>query len=193
MSGAPMPQGERRRRRLLLAAAALWGFAEATVFFLVPDVLLSAIALRRRRFAFVACLAAVAGALPGGALMYAWGRDRPAEARAFLDRVPAISAARIGEVNGELAAHGLPALVAGQARGTPYKIYAVESGARGLPLARFLAVSAPARWARFALVTLLAGWLAKRFAAGAPARTPYAWWLGAWAGFYTLYFWLIRG
>ena len=33
----------------LSVAALLWGFAEATLFFIVPDVLLSAIAVRRGR------------------------------------------------------------------------------------------------------------------------------------------------
>jgi hypothetical protein len=34
------------------ALAVLWGFAEATVFFIVPDVQLSWLALRSRRTAF---------------------------------------------------------------------------------------------------------------------------------------------
>lgn len=44
-------------------AALLWGFAEATLFFLVPDVLLIWIAVQRtRREALVACAFALGGA-----------------------------------------------------------------------------------------------------------------------------------
>jgi membrane protein YqaA with SNARE-associated domain len=54
----------------LMAAAALWGFAEATLFFIVPDVLLSIIAVRRgRRPAWIAMAWTIAGAIAGGALM----------------------------------------------------------------------------------------------------------------------------
>ena len=45
--------------------AAVWGFAEATLFFIVPDVLLSWIALHAPRKALVACLWAVVGAPSG--------------------------------------------------------------------------------------------------------------------------------
>jgi membrane protein YqaA with SNARE-associated domain len=185
------PAGDRRERRiraLLLAGAGLWGFAEATLFFLVPDVLLSAIALRRPRLAWIACLVAVAGALPGGALMDRWGeRDAPAARRA-LDRLPAISTAMIERVGRELEVSGAAALFVGPTRGTPYKIYAVESGARAMPLGRFLAVSVPARLLRFALVTALAAFCARRlFPRASPARL-YAICLVAWTGFYSLYF-----
>ena len=40
--------------------AALWGFSEATLFFIVPDVFLTVIVLRDRRAALLCCGAAVA-------------------------------------------------------------------------------------------------------------------------------------
>jgi len=43
--------------------AALWGLAEATLFFIVPDVFLSLVALRDRRAALVACGWAIPGHL----------------------------------------------------------------------------------------------------------------------------------
>ena len=48
------------------AIASLWGFAEATVFFIVPDVLLSWLALRSPKSGLIACLFALLGALIGG-------------------------------------------------------------------------------------------------------------------------------
>ena len=189
----PSERRERSIRAILLAGAALWGFAEATVFFLVPDVLLSAIALRRKRLAYFACLVAVAGALPGGGAMYAWGERDAAGARRFLDRLPAISARMIERVGREVEGSGALSLFVGPTRGTPYKIYAVESGARSLPLAPFLAVSVPARLIRFALVVALAAFCARRLFPGAPPARLYAAWLVAWTAFYGLYFALMPG
>lgn len=51
---------------LLVLASAFWGFAEATLFFVVPDVLLSAIALRDQLTAVRASFAAVLAAMIGG-------------------------------------------------------------------------------------------------------------------------------
>src|SRR4051812_21124803 len=68
-----------------------WGIAEASFFFIVPDVLLTLIACRALKPALKATLAALAGALIGGVLMYALGMRSPDEATAFLDYVPAIN------------------------------------------------------------------------------------------------------
>ena len=68
------------------AAAFAWGFAEATLFFVVPDVWLTLIAVRRGlRPALVACGWALAGALAGGLAMYAWGAFDTATAREALE------------------------------------------------------------------------------------------------------------
>jgi membrane protein YqaA with SNARE-associated domain len=57
--------------RIILASFA-WGLAESTFFFFVPDVVLTFSALRNYRMALRAAVAALAGALIGGTLMYAW-------------------------------------------------------------------------------------------------------------------------
>lgn len=137
------------------AAAFLWGLAEATLFFIVPDLLVSAVALERLRAALVACAWATAGALAGGVLMYAWGALAPAEAWSALDRVPGIGPAMQEGVRAALAEHGLAALFLGPLTGTPYKLYAVAAGQQGLSLAAFLLVSVPARALRFVLLALL--------------------------------------
>ena len=48
---------------LLRVAVAVWGFAEATLFFIVPDVLLSYVALKNLRAALLTCFIATGGAL----------------------------------------------------------------------------------------------------------------------------------
>jgi membrane protein YqaA with SNARE-associated domain len=169
-------------------SAALWGFAEATLFFFVPDVYLSRIALFDLRGALRACLWALAGAVAGGALMFAWGRADAGGAERALDRVPAISAAAIQEVGRSIRERGAVAVFLGPLTGTPYKIYAVESAPAGLSLARFLAVSVPARLLRFVLVTLLfAGMARGPLRRWPPAKLALAH-TAAWGLFYAAYF-----
>jgi membrane protein YqaA with SNARE-associated domain len=144
--------------RLAPPLAALWGFAEATLFFVVPDVALSFIALRSRRIALGACLWAFAGALAGGVLMYGWGQRDPAAAERALTAVPAVDRAMVARVRGEIERTGSGAIVLGPLRTTPYKIYMVEAGAAGLSPLAAAAASLPSRLGRFLLVTLLVGW-----------------------------------
>ncbi|MEE8522744.1 MAG: hypothetical protein V3T72_02335 [Thermoanaerobaculia bacterium] len=168
-------------------AAALWGFAEATLFFIVPDVLLSFVALRRRRAALIACLFATAGALVGGALMFAWGSSDVAGAVAALDRVPAVSVEMVEQVESDLERQGLWALMVGPFRGTPYKIYAVESAELEVSLGLFLAVSIPARLIRFVLLSLIASWLSERLL-GSWSLGRKRWAMGCfWVLFYTVF------
>lgn len=151
-------------------AGSFWGVAEATLFFIVPDVLLSAVALTSLRRALLVAVWVLAGALVGGALMWTLGRTDPETGKAVLTQLPAISAGMIGDVGGQLQSTGLRALFAGPITGTPYKIYALQSGHLGIGLAEFLLVSVPARMLRFVAVTLavagvsklLEGWLALR-------------------------------
>jgi membrane protein YqaA with SNARE-associated domain len=182
------PPAERSLARAMLAGAFVWGFAEATLFFIIPDVLLSAIALRRRRLAYIACGWAVAGALLGGGLMHLWGASDARAARRALDRVPAVSSAMLERVAAEQERHGLIALLWGPARGTPYKIYAVESGAAGDSLAAFLLVSVPARLVRFLLASAIAAAIAHRLFPAARPRTLHAGWALVWLAVYATYF-----
>lgn len=172
----------------LYTAAFLWGLAEATLFFIVPDVLLSAAALNRLKAALIACAWATAGALIGGIAMYFWGMSSPPEAWSLLDRIPAINPAMQMEVRESMAAQGLGALFIGPITGTPYKLYAVAAGQQGFSLFTFLLLSVPARAARFVLVCLLA-YTVSRLLSGrfsTPAR--YGILAGCWLVFYGAYF-----
>jgi membrane protein YqaA with SNARE-associated domain len=134
-------------------ASFVWGFAEATLFFIVPDVLLTWIALDRPGAALRACVGALAGALVGGFVMYTWGAADSESALVTLAYLPAVSAAMCDTVGEQLRQHGFAALFVGSFTGVPYKIYAVQAGAAHMDLALFLLVSIPARLIRFALVT----------------------------------------
>lgn len=182
-----MPPRVRQEAEWIAAAALAWGFAEATLFFIVPDVLLSWIALDRPRRAWAACAWAAAGAVAGGLAMYLWGAAAPASALGVLDHVPAISPAMCDAVGEQVRDRGVGAVFLGPILGTPYKIYAVQAGAAHLGLGPFLLASLPARLVRFLLVTgLTAGicqWLKRRDPRG--RRIAHA---AIWTAFYAAYF-----
>lgn len=170
------------------ALALAWGFAEATLFFIVPDVLITWIALRGGRRAWHACLWALAGALLGGSAMWLWGRHDPAEALRALDAIPAISSDMCARVAKQIHEDGPLAVLRGPIGGVPYKIYAVQAGAAAMSLPLFLAISAPARLARFIAIaglTLLACRVFSRTSLGTRRIIH----LALWTGFYICYFW----
>lgn len=168
--------------------AALWGFAEATLFLIVPDVLLSWLALRDRRAALHACGLALGGALAGGLLMYAWGAADPAAAARVVEQVPAISADMLARVRGELAQQGAWATLFGPLSGTPYKTYAIQAHGAGVGLWAFLLVSVPARGLRFVLVALLAEFVARNALRRHGLRVRRAALAVVWIAFYAIYF-----
>jgi membrane protein YqaA with SNARE-associated domain len=174
------------------AVALAWGFAEATLFFIVPDVWIGLLALFDWRAGLWAVIYAVIGALIGGALMYGIGAnlDRERSGR-LLEAVPAISPAMIERVEGEMRESGPASVLLGPLQGTPYKIYARTAGLQGQPLAAFLLWTIPARVARFLLIAIIVALCAHviRRITARPAwlLVPY---LLAWALFYTAYFWV---
>jgi len=180
--------------------ALCWGFAEATFFFVVPDVWIGLLTLFSWRVGLRAVCSAVMGALLGGAVMYRAGAqlDRDRSAR-LLAAVPAISPAMVEQVEEEMREHGPASMVLGPLRGTPYKIYARTAGIQQRALGAVLLWTIPARSARFVLVAAVAGlygWLVRRIT---PRKR---WLLGpyllVWAMFYVRYFraygfWRSRG
>ena len=145
-----------------MLGALAWGFGEATLFFIVPDVYLTVVAMRRPlATALKATVWVTAGALVGGTAMYLWGAYDQGQALAVLDRVPAISAAMLDEVGQEIGESGAVAVLFGPPQGQPYKIYAVQAGAAGMSFAAFLAISVPARIIRFVLAVLLTALVAR--------------------------------
>jgi membrane protein YqaA with SNARE-associated domain len=173
--------------------AALWGFAEATLFFIVPDVLLSWLGLRERRGAFVASGYALIGALLGGVLMYRWGAQDLAAARALLDMLPGIDVALLDAARQQLQEVGALALFKGGLGGVPYKTYAIHAAAEGVGLALFLLVSVFARWLRFALVMLATRCLVRALLPQQTLLKQQLFLLVGWVVFYAVYFgWLTR-
>lgn len=171
----------------LRLVAAFWGLAEATLFFIVPDVLLSAVALRSRRKALELCLWALAGALVGGTLMYLWGARAPEQVWTLLSWVPAVSEPMMTSVSLALLDTGVWATIWGPLSGTPYKLYAALAPSAEISLGLFLLVSIPARLIRFVLLSLVAAWLAERWLTSLSYRQRLGWLLSFWVIFYALF------
>ena len=178
--------------RALQAGALLWGFAEAVVFFVVPDVLLTLIAQRRGfRAAAVATAFTVFGAVLGGALMWWLGRHHQAAMIAMLDKLPSISPEMIANAGPVLSREPFHALLGGAFSGVPYKVFAGLAANAGISLAPFLLITIPARAARFLLAAgvtalgehLLSRWLSRQM------RTAIL--VGFWVVFYLIYWALL--
>lgn len=136
--------------------AALWGFAEASFFFFLPDIYLSRIAIISSSRAIKACFITAIAACLGGSLMYLWGYTDSATAYHFLTFIPAIYPKMITQAIQSLTPNPWNALLLAPFKGIPYKIYAVAFGASRINFLAFLIISFVARLLRFLLITLIA-------------------------------------
>jgi membrane protein YqaA with SNARE-associated domain len=139
-----------------------WGFAEATLFFIVPDVLLTLVALfsSRRSAQLVACI--LLGALAGGSVMFYFGAKDPPQAKAMVLHVPFVSPAMFIKTQQGFERNGIWTLARSPGNGIPYKVYCVQASSYARwPL--FLLVSAAARLERFAPFWLFASALGFAF------------------------------
>ena len=138
-------------------AAACWGVAEATFFFVVPDVLLTAAVIRfdLRTALYLSVVAALFASLAGLG-MWLLSNNDAADARDIMLLVPAIGPDLLARAHRDMADNWPLHLFVGAVTGVPYKLYAVEAGARGINPILFFLVSFPVRLGRFALATGLA-------------------------------------
>jgi hypothetical protein len=147
------------------AAAVAWGAAEGSLFFVVPDILITlsaGVSPRRglRHLAFV-----IVGSFLAGIAMFLWGARAPEDARRMVESVPFVQPSMFERVERDFEKAGVWALCLGPTSGIPYKVYAVTAP-RYTSLGAFAAVSIPARaerllitWAQFAVL----GWLLRKF------------------------------
>ena len=177
-----------------LMVSFLWGLAEATVFFVVPDLYLGFVALFHWRKALLATLLAVVGAMIGGAVMYALAADNGMAMSELLIRIPLISDELVWTVGEEMQGSGLLAMVSGPLEGVPYKVYAVQAGQQHLPFIPFLLLTIPARLERLLPVALAGGLFGTVFKRFTQRHTPFV--IGAygllWVGVYVLYYLMMR-
>ncbi len=143
----------------------LWGFAEGTLFFIIPDVLLSWASLTGVRCGFKTLGAILAGSIVAGLCMYSWSESQPAFSRTVVASVPFVRARMFDKVQEDYRAHGVAGMLDGPGSGIPYKVYAVLAPSVCNPIS-FALVSIPARLERLALSWLVftaLGWLGGRW------------------------------
>ena len=151
--------------RFGLWACFVWGVAEATLFFIVPDVAVGAVALHRPSRALAAAAAAVAGAVVGGAVLALVVGAVGAGALDVVGAVPGIPDRMVTASAADVEARGALALLLGPAAGIPYKLYVTHMALAGWSLPSLVAWTVPARALRIVPVGLLCalvGHLARR-------------------------------
>jgi len=177
-----------------VAVAALWGLAESTLFFIVPDVWLTRLALTRSlRYALLASLACAVGALLGGMVMLYWSWLDAASAQDMVEKLPAISSQMAATVRQQMANDDVMALLRGSFSGIPYKLYAVSVLGGGVPLWVFLLVTIPVRLVRFVLVVVTASVLGRSLQHRIGRQWTLRLWGVFWLVFYVLFWCLMPG
>lgn len=171
--------------------ALAWGFAEASLFFVVPDVLISWIAMKRGlRAGAGAGLMAAAGAVFGGAVIWVWSAQDPAAARRTIEAVPAVSPAMIDQADADMTRSGwFLAAMKGPLTSTPYKVYAMLAPRQGAPLAAFAPAALPVRLPRFLLVAVVFALIGRVLRDRIDRRIVLAAFTSGWLLFYGV-FWL---
>lgn len=171
--------------------AFVWGLAEATLFFIIPDVGLSVIALKGVDVGLVACIYALAGALVGGTIMYYLGQANIKTVARVLEKIPAIRHADLEKVRSDLEKSGIKAIFWGPVYGIPYKIYAAHAHLI-TSIFMFLLISIPARMVRFALVALTLPYVIEKLLPRASLTLQIQAVIFLWVIIYAVYFFLKR-
>ena len=182
-----------RSDRVWTLAGLAWGLAEATLFFVVPDLLISWMAMSRgfRAGAWTSLWAAL-GAVVGGAVIFLWSVNDPASAHRAVAAVPAVSDRMIAQAQADIDANGwFIAAMKGPLTSTPYKVYALLAPRRGAPLAAFAPAALPVRLPRFLLVAVAFALIGRLLRKRIDRRILLAAFTSGWLLFY-LWFWLVH-
>jgi len=166
----------------------LWGFAEATLFFIVPDVPVSFLATGGIKRALTGAVWAALGAVLGGFIMYSLAAMWPDTVLSIVEKVPAVSPFMIEDVKGQVQHMGVWAMFKGAFSGVPYKVYASVYGAVRFNFPLFLLLSFPARLLRFVLVALLINSVARII----PKRLHIPLLTAGWTVFYALFWYFME-
>jgi hypothetical protein len=166
----------------------LWGFAEGTLFFIIPDVVLSWASLAGAKCGAKIFGAILAGAMVAGLCMYMWALWQPEAARSAVASVPFVRARMFNKVEEDYRTHGVFGIFYTVGTGIPYKVYAILAPPITTP-ATWALISVFARVERMALswlVPTFLGWLLKRWIRN-HWRLTAALWFGFWVVTYAIY------
>ena len=173
---------------MLYGIAILWSFAEATLFFIVPDVFLTYLVIFNVKAAYWSCLLSLIGAMIGGACMYLWGAKNYSLAARTIATLPGISNKLIVKEKENLLRTKLWAILLGPLKGIPYKIYAILAPSSGISILQFLGVSIPARLPRFILSVVVTDLVFHNFLMNLTLGLKIAILTAFWLIFYIAYF-----
>lgn len=180
------------RKHALDVAAFIWGAAEATLLFFVPDVLLSYIGLKRGVTEAVRASAIAAlGAVAGGVGMYLWSASDPAAAREAVLAVPAISDGMVAQAAAAMGDSWLVATFLGPLSSTPFKVFAILAPQAGASLPLFAIATVAARLPRFLVVSIGVSLIGRTLSRWLSERQLLWVLIGAWLLFYAVFFTLM--
>jgi len=128
----------------------LWGFAEGTLFFIIPDIVLSWAALAGAKCGAKTLGAILLGAVVAGLCLHTWATFQPEASRSVVAAVPWVRTAMFEKVQTDYENHGISGILMGPASGIPYKVYAVLAPPF-CPAGPFALISIVARAERMAL------------------------------------------
>jgi membrane protein YqaA with SNARE-associated domain len=168
----------------------VWGFAESTVFFIVPDVGVAFVAAMAPRNWWKAALASIVGTLVGAVVLFVASQFwLGAHAAHLLLWIPGIHPASLALAITRISDRGAGALLLAAFQGIPYKVYATQLTLAGVSLPVLLLWTIPSRALRLAPVAAAAG-VGGRILQGS-LRRHFGLWVGAyvlfWVGFYAWY------
>lgn len=169
----------------------LWGFAEATLFFIIPDVIISFAALQGYKLGIESSFYALIGALLGGWVMFYWGRSNLEKILQIFLKLPAIRPIDLERVRNDMQKYGSISMMWGPTLGIPYKIYAAYAHLFS-SFWFFMLVSIPARMARFILVAIVVPVVMERIFPNLSYSMQFSILLIIWVMIYSVYFYIKR-
>jgi hypothetical protein len=175
--------------RAALWLAAAWGFAEASLFFIVPDAWLGFVALFAPRRMPVTLAAVLAGAAAGAVCLYLATLLWTDELTSLILALPAVAPADLEQARAQLADDGAGAILPAVVEGRAVKLYvhgAALDGTGAAEVVLFTVLNRLVRLLVFGSVMAALGWAARAVIARWP-RTVAALYVVAWIAFYAVY------
>jgi membrane protein YqaA with SNARE-associated domain len=171
-----------------LVLVAVWAWAEAVMFPVVPDVVLLPLIAAAPRATPRLVLALFAGALVGSAILAAWVLADPGRVASLLASLPGMDATTLPAVETEVASRGVAAFAA-FGPGVPLKVYSTAwmvDGGSPVVLAVAVLVNRITRIGPGLLIAAAIGWFAPAALRRYERLATVAYALG-WIGLYLVY------
>jgi len=174
-----------------LTVVALWSAAEAAIFFLVADIPISWIAVKKgTRTAVIAAVVAAIASVAGTLAVLLWAGSDPAGATGVMAALPAIDAGMVKDAATRFH-QGPLAVLAGAFSGIPFKLFALEAAKEGAT--GFLLLAPLLRLPRFVAVALFVAAISGRLERRMTLRQRLMLLAALWALFYAFYFAVMPG